>query len=55
VIKGRVHAHLTFSNEVRALGGHLEPGTKIFTFGIVTLGVFGNEVDLERLDDLNWR
>jgi predicted DNA-binding protein with PD1-like motif len=55
VIGGRVHAHITFSNEKTALGGHLEPGTKVFTFCIVTLGIFRNEIDLNRLDDKNWR
>jgi predicted DNA-binding protein with PD1-like motif len=55
VIDGRVHAHITFSNEEKALGGHLEPGTRTFTFVIVTLGVFGDDVDLTRIDDKNWR
>jgi hypothetical protein len=35
--------------------GHLEPGTRTYTFVIVTLGVFGDEVDLRRLDDTSWR
>ena len=32
VIRGRVHAHITFANDKLALGGHLEPGTRVFTF-----------------------
>ena len=55
VVNGRVHAHVTFSDDQRALAGHLEPGTRTFTFVIVTLGVFGDEVDLERIDDKSWR
>lgn len=55
VVGGRVHAHVTFSDEVKTLAGHLEPGTRAFTFVIVTLGVFGDEVDLNRLDDKDWR
>lgn len=55
VVGGRVHAHLTFSNDKQALGGHLEPGTTTYTFVIVTLGVLPGTVDLERLDDTGWR
>jgi predicted DNA-binding protein with PD1-like motif len=55
VMGGRVHAHITFSDDQKAMAGHLEPGTRAFTFIIVTLGVFGDEVDLDRLDDKNWR
>jgi predicted DNA-binding protein with PD1-like motif len=55
VIGGRVHAHVTFSNDRQALAGHLEKGTTTFTFVIVTLGVLPDPVDLERLDDKTWR
>ena len=55
IVNGRVHAHITLSDDKKALAGHLEPGTKAFTFIIVTLGVFGDEVDLDRLDDKTWR
>jgi predicted DNA-binding protein with PD1-like motif len=55
VVDGRVHCHVTISNDKQALAGHLEPGTRTFTFVIVTLGVFGDEVDLSRLDDKEWR
>jgi hypothetical protein len=55
VVDGRVHAHITFSNEQKALAGHLEPGTKAFTFAIITLGVLPDDVDLTRLDDKDWR
>ena len=55
VVGGRVHAHITLSDDKRCLAGHLELGTRTFTFAIVTLGVFGDEVDLDRLDDKTWR
>lgn len=37
VINGRIHAHITFSNEMVAYGGHLEVGCEILTFAIITL------------------
>jgi predicted DNA-binding protein with PD1-like motif len=55
VVGGRVHAHVTFSNDKQALGGHLEPGTTTYTFVIVTLGVLPGTVDLSRIDDTDWR
>ena len=55
VIDGRVHAHVTFANGDKAFGGHLEPGTSVFTFAIVTLGVLDDAVDFEHLDDKNYR
>ncbi len=55
VINGRVHAHITFSNEDKAFGGHLEAGTEVFTFAIVTIGVLNDSVDLSHVDDKNYR
>ena len=55
VIDGRVHAHITLTSEDKAFGGHLEPETTVFTFAIVTLGVFGDGVDLTHVDDKNYR
>lgn len=37
VLGGRVHAHLTFSDEEKAMGGHLELGCSVLTFAVVTL------------------
>jgi uncharacterized protein len=37
VMGGRIHAHLTFSDDEKAMGGHLEPGSHVLTFAIVTL------------------
>ena len=55
IINGRVHAHMTMTNENHAFGGHLEPGTNVFTFAIVTLGVFGDSVDLAKVHDKTYR
>ena len=55
VIDGRVHAHITLANPDRAFGGHLEPGTTVFTFAAVTLGVLSDGVDLSRIDDKTYR
>jgi uncharacterized protein len=49
IMNGRVHAHITLSNEKIALGGHLEPGTEVLTFVIVTIaeleGVDAGDLD----------
>ncbi len=55
VIDGKVHAHVTLANADKAFGGHLEPGTTVFTFAIVTLGVLSPETDLSRVDDKTYR
>jgi predicted DNA-binding protein with PD1-like motif len=55
VIDGRVHAHITFADPDKAFGGHLEAGTTVFTFAIVTAGVFKDGIDLDRVDDKNYR
>ena len=39
----------------KALERHLEPGTKVFTFAIVTVGVLPDGLDLSKLDDKNYR
>jgi predicted DNA-binding protein with PD1-like motif len=55
VINGQIHAHITMATPDKAFGGHLEPGTNVFTFAAVTLGVFDNSVDLSKLDDKTYR
>jgi predicted DNA-binding protein with PD1-like motif len=55
VIGGRVHAHVTLATPEKAFGGHLEPGTEVFTFAIVTVGVLSPTLDLSRLDDKTYR
>ena len=37
VLGGRVHAHITFSDDKVAMGGHLEPGCQVLTFAMVAL------------------
>jgi len=55
VINGQIHAHMTMANPDHAFGGHLEPGTTVFTFAIVTLGVMNDGADFSRLDDKTYR
>ncbi len=55
IIDGRVHAHLTLSNPDKAFGGHLERGTEVFTFAVVTVGVLKDGIDLSRVDDKTYR
>jgi len=54
VMDGRVHAHIVFSDNQKGLGGHLEPGTTVFTFAIITLGVLPDGADLTRFDEPGW-
>lgn len=55
VINGKIHAHMTLANPEKAFGGHLEPGTSVFTFAIVTVGVLNDGVDLSHIDDKTYR
>jgi len=55
IINGKIHAHMTMATPDRAFGGHLEPGTTVFTFGIVTLGVMSDGADFTYLDDKTYR
>lgn len=55
VMNGKLHPHITLATPEHAFGGHLEPGTSVFTFAIVTLGVVGDDVDFSRLDDKTYR
>ena len=55
VINGQIHAHLTLATPDRAFGGHLEPGTNVFTFVAVTVGVLADGVDIGRIDDKSYR
>jgi len=54
VINGRVHPHITLALPDKVIGGHLEPGTEVFTFAVVTIGVM-NDVDFQHLDDKTYR
>ncbi|NND09025.1 MAG: DNA-binding protein [Saprospiraceae bacterium] len=55
VINGRLHPHITLADEMESFGGHLEPGTEIFTFAVITIGVFAEDVNLDRVDDKTHR
>jgi uncharacterized protein len=54
VVNGRIHAHVTLSTPDRVMAGHLEPGTTVFTFVVVTIGVM-NDTDLSKVDDKTYR
>lgn len=54
IIDGRIHAHMTLATPDKVIAGHLEPGTQVFTFAIVTIGVM-NGTDLARIDDKSYR
>jgi predicted DNA-binding protein with PD1-like motif len=51
IMNGKIHAHMTLATPEKAFGGHLEPGTAVFTFAIVTVGVMNEGVDFTGLDD----
>jgi predicted DNA-binding protein with PD1-like motif len=51
ILNGRVHAHITLSDENSVIGGHLEPGTKALTFFIITIGVLPDDLNIEYLDN----
>jgi predicted DNA-binding protein with PD1-like motif len=55
VLNGKVHAHITLANPDKAFGGHLEPGTPVFTFAVVTLGVLPDSLEMGRFDEKNFR
>ena len=55
VIDGKIHAHMTLSTGDKSFGGHIEAGNPVFTFAIITLGIFDGSVDLNRVDDKTYR
>ena len=55
IMGGRIHAHMTLSTPDKAFGGHLEPGTSVFTFVSMTLGVMSDGLDFSKLDDKTYR
>ena len=55
IANGVIHPHITLATPDKALGGHLEPGTNVFTFAVVTLGVLKDGADLSHLDDKSYR
>ena len=55
VMDGHLHPHISLAIPEKSFGGHLEPGTKVFTFAVVTLGLLPNNIDFTKLDDKNYR
>jgi predicted DNA-binding protein with PD1-like motif len=55
ILNGRLHPHISLATPEKAFGGHLEPGTHVFTFAVVTIGVLPKNLDLSKLDDKNYR
>src|SRR5450631_2188946 len=55
IANGIVHPHISLATPDKAFGGHLEPGTNVFTFAVVTLGVLKDGADLSHLDDKSYR
>lgn len=55
VIDGRLHPHITVADQVKAAGGHVEPGTHVLTFLNVALAVLPDDASLARFDDWQWR
>ena len=55
IINGRIHAHILFANSQKAFGGHLETGTSVYTFAIITLGILNDGIDLHTVDEKNYR
>jgi predicted DNA-binding protein with PD1-like motif len=50
VIDGKVHAHIGWSDDKVAMGGHLEEGCTVLTFAIVTAVELG-DVDISNWDE----
>ena len=56
VVNGVIHAHIILAlgdNKGTTVSGHLEKGTEVLTFAIVTLGIMNT--DLGRVDDMTYR
>jgi len=54
ILNKKVHAHIIFSNDRIAYGGHLEVGTKVLTFSVVTLASIKNEIKgWDRIGDID--
>ena len=50
ILNGRVHAHISLSDENSMVGGHLEKGTKALTFFVITIGILPDSLDIKNLD-----
>jgi predicted DNA-binding protein with PD1-like motif len=56
IVHGNIHAHITLGvgDKGNAVAGHLDAGTEVFTYAIVTVGVM-NGTDLGKVDDETYR
>lgn len=50
IFNERIHAHISLADVNSVMGGHLEPGTKVLTFLIITIGILPDDVDIENFD-----
>ncbi len=48
IIDGRVHAHIVLSDDKKAEGGHLEEGTRVLTFSMISI------MELEDVSFTGW-
>lgn len=55
IFDGKIHAHITLSSDKGVIGGHLDPGNKVFIYAIVTIGVLPDGLDLAKFEDPNYR
>ena len=55
IVNGKIHAHMTLATEGKAIGGHLDPGNKVFIYAIVTIGVLPDSMDMSKFQDTNYR
>jgi len=55
IVDGKIHAHIMMGigDKALAYAGHLEPGSEVLTYAIVTVGVLNT--DLGRVDDATYR
>ena len=56
IVNGTIHAHIMMGigDHALAYAGHLEPGSEVLTYAIVTVGVM-DHTDLGRVDDATYR
>lgn len=50
ILNGRVHAHISLSDENSMVGGHLEKGTKALTFFVIAIGILPDNIDIQSFD-----
>jgi predicted DNA-binding protein with PD1-like motif len=56
IVNGKIHAHVIMAlgdTTATTISGHLEKGTEVLTFAVVTVGILNT--DLGRVDDATYR